>query len=281
MKIGSWKISALETGRFALDGGAMFGIVPKPLWNRTNPADEQNRIELALRVLLLRSEKRVVLVDTGIGNKLSDKEQQIYRVDHSRWTLEGSLATHGFAPSDVTDVILTHLHFDHAGGATTIRDGELVPTFPEATYHIQEKNLEWGSSPTLRDRGSYMEQDFKPLVDAGCLRTTDGPRELFEGIHLDVKNGHTMGQQMVRVTDGKSTLFFCADLFPTASHIPLPYIMGYDLQPLVTLAEKGTLLPRALEEGWILFFEHDPGTEAVRVAEGKRGIVAGENVEIG
>ncbi len=280
LQIGGYQLHAIEEGRFGLDGGSMFGIIPRPLWSRTNPPDEKNRIDLALRLLLLTSPKRNILIDTGIGKKWSAKEQEIYKISHDRFTIEGSLATVGLTVSDITDVILTHLHFDHAGGATVLRGEELAPTFPQATYHVQAGNLSWGSKPTMRDRGSYLKRDFQPLVDQKRLELIDGPTELFEGVHLEVMEGHTFSQQLVRVTDGKTTVFFCADLFPTTSHIALPYIMGYDLQPLKTLEEKQRILPRALDEGWILFFEHDPETEAATLKLGERGIVVDQGMTL-
>jgi len=276
MKIGPYELHAIDTGRFALDGGAMFGVVPKPLWNKTNPADEQNRIELALRALLIVGKGRVILVDTGIGTKFNEKQRAIYKVDHSRFDLASSLRKVGVSFAEITHVILTHLHFDHAGGATTLEGGRLKPTFPNATYIVQRRNFEWALNPSERDRASYFRDDFAPLKEHGVLELRDGTGELFPNIALEVVNGHTPGQQLVRISDGRATLLYCADLVPTTSHLALPYIMAYDLFPLTTLEEKKTYLCRASDEEWTLFFEHDPDTEAARVKRGGKGFeVAG------
>jgi glyoxylase-like metal-dependent hydrolase (beta-lactamase superfamily II) len=280
MKIAGYEIHPVETGRFALDGGAMFGIVPRVLWERTNPPDEANRIEMAMRCLLLRGHGRTVLVDAGVGTGLGRKEREIYRFEPTPGPLEASLRDLGVGREDVTDVILTHLHFDHAGGAVRREGKELVPAFPRATCHVQRRNFEWACDPSERDRASYRPDDFLPLRDAGCLSLVEGPTELLPGLHLEVVDGHTFGQQIVRVSDTSGTLLFCADLVPTASHVPLPYVMGYDLQPLVTLREKRGVYARAIEEGWILVLEHDATTEAVRVRSGRRGAEVQERLRL-
>ncbi len=280
MQIGGWQIETVDTGLFGLDGGAMFGIVPRPLWERAAPPDDRNRIDLAMRLLLLRGHDRVVLVDTGIGDKFGEKETDIYKIDASSSSLDASLAACGVRRDDITDVILTHLHFDHAGGATKLVDGELAPAFANATYHVQKRNLEWGREPSDRDRGSYLRENFDPLADAGVLETLDGPCELFPGVWLDLMNGHTFAQQLVRVTDGARTLLHCGDLVPTAAHVPIPYVMGYDLQPLETVREKREVFEKALAEDWLLVLEHDPTTEAVRLESGKRGAQVRERVRL-
>src|SRR5262249_3514990 len=262
MTVGDYQLHAIETGRFRLDGGAMFGIVPKPLWSRLTPPDDRNRIELAARALLLVGRGRRILVDNGNGSKFTEKQVDIYRLDTKTSDLTSSLARCGCAPADITDVILTHLHFDHAGGSTVRVDGELRPAFPHARYYVQQANWHQALHPTEKDRGSFMPDDFLPLKEHGVLELLDGEGELFPGISLLIANGHPSGLQLPLISGGTTNVFYCCDLFPTASHLPLPYIMAYDLRPLVTLEEKKKILPRAFEEGWTLFFEHDPAIEA-------------------
>ncbi len=270
MKIGKYEIHAIETGRFKLDGGAMFGIVPKTIWDKLNPPDDRNRIELALRTLLIIGDGRKILVDTGIGKKWEEKYIDIYGIDHTKYTLEDSLEKFGLKTSDITDVILTHLHFDHVGGATKLKDGILKPTFENATYYIQKRNLDLAMNPNEKDRASYLPENFMPLIEFNQLEVVDGEFEIFDGIELIISDGHTFGQQLVKVSDGEKTIVYCSDLIPTSSHIPIPYVMAYDLQPLVTMEEKKKLLKKAVEENWILFFEHDPYADCATVKMGKR-----------
>lgn len=272
MQIGKYKLFAVNSGFFKLDGGAMFGIIPKPLWEKTNSADSHNRIKLATRNLLLISDSRKILVDTGMGDKFDKKSSQIYDIDQHEYSLEKSLAEHGVSLDQVTDVILTHLHFDHTGGSTKLENGKLVPTFKNAEYYVSEKNFNWGSNPSERDRGSYLKDSFIPLAEEGILKFYD--RQFDDEIEFIEVNGHTFGQNLIKISDASNTVLYCADLFPTASHIPLPYIMGYDLQPLVTLEEKKKIIPKAVEESWILFFEHDPETAAARVVKSEKGYKA-------
>lgn len=273
MKIGKFEILPVETGRFALDGGAMFGVVPKPLWDRTNPADERNRITLAARALLVRDGTRTILVDNGNGTKFTDKQRDIYRLDTTGSELVSSLAGLQCTPADVTDVVLTHLHFDHAGGSTVREGKDLVPAFPNARYYVQKTHWDQAMDPTPRDRGSFMPDDFLPLQREGVLDFVEGECELFPGFRVLVMNGHTAAQQLPLISDGRTTLLYCCDLIPTASHIPLPYIMAYDLRPMTTLEEKTRILGQAERDRWILFFEHDPVIPAGRVRKGERGIV--------
>lgn len=256
--VGAWQVQVLETGTLRLDGGSMFGSVPKPLWSRTHPADERNRIELAMRVLLLEGHGRRVLVDTGIGDKFSPKLADIYGVDQSRHTLERSLADIGLGVGDVTDVILTHLHFDHAGGATRDAGGTLVPRLPNARYHVQRRNWENAQRPNPRERASYMPENFAPLEAAGVLRLWEGPGEPWPGVEVFTAEGHTRGQQLVRVHGGGTTLYYVADLIPTRSHVRIPFVMGYDVAAIETMAEKRALLERASAENAWVCLEHDP-----------------------
>jgi len=259
LKVAGYTLHAVENGEFALDGGAMFGVVPRPLWERTNPADPKNRIDMRLRSLLLRSADRTVLIDAGMGAKWSGKQRDIYRLDLSRSSTSGSLGALGVSFEDVTDVILTHLHFDHAGGSTVrLEDGTLAPAFPRATYWIQAEHLEWAKAPSERDGASFAPDDFLPLLDAGRLRTVEGEAEILPGVRVLVFHGHTPAMQLPLIRDEENTVFYCADLIPMHSHLRLPYIMGYDLRPLVTLREKKQILARASKEGWLLFLEHEP-----------------------
>lgn len=280
MKIGPYTLTPIETGTFALDGGAMFGVVPKTLWSKTNPADEQNRISMALRALLLQTDGKNILIDTGMGDKYDDKTKAIYKLDHTSNTLLGSLEKRGLAPADITHVIQTHLHFDHCGGLVTqLSGGSLQPTFPNAKVYVQRENLKWARNPTEKDRASYLKNDWEPIIAEGLLEELDGPGEIMPGIELMIFNGHTRAQQLPHIHDDAGNhVFFSADLFPTRGHVPLPYIMGYDNFPLTTLEEKRALVPRAYEERWMLFFEHDPENALVRIGSTPKGFRAGEVV---
>ncbi len=280
MTIGPYTIHAVETGRFRLDGGAMFGIIPRPLWSKTNPPDERNRITLAARCLLIVGTGRTILVDAGNGDKYSEKQRDIYAFDDAPSTLFASLAALGVAPEAVTDVLLTHLHFDHAGGSTRRVAGELVPAFPNARYAVQRAHWEQAMHPTEKDRGSFMPDDYMPLVHHRVLEFLDGEGEFLPGIDLVLTNGHTAAQQLPKISDGRSTLLYCCDLLPTTAHLPLPYIMAYDLRPLVTLEDKKRILARAVEEDWTLFFEHDPSTAAGKAVRTDKGYAFGHAVTL-
>ncbi len=275
-KIGCYAVHSIETGTFALDGGAMFGIVPKPVWEKTNPADELNRIEMRLRTLLLiealpdGKRGRVVLIDNGIGAKWSEKHAKMYKIDHERWSVDRELAAHGVALADVTDLIATHLHFDHMGGTTRREGNELIPNFPNARVWVQNQNWDLAYHPNEKDRASYLAENFDCYNGSSklnLLTTAYGAREeILPGIHVRISNGHTPGMQMVEVSDPNHALIYCADGVPTASHVRTPYIMGYDCFPLTMMEEKKKLLREAEERGMILFFEHCPRAEAASVA---------------
>lgn len=277
MQIGDYQVHALEVGRFALDGGAMFGVVPRTIWERRNPPDALNRIPLALRILLLVSPQRVVLVDTGIGDKFAPRQQEMYAIAPGGG-LDAALAGKGLTPADVTDVILTHLHFDHAGGATRYAGENLVPSFPAARYWVQRRNWDWAHSQNERDRASYLPENYAPLEAHGQLRLLDEGGEILPGIHAELSDGHTIGQQLIRVAAGGQQLLYAADILPTSSHLALPFIMGYDLQPLLTLEEKRRLLNQAAAENWLIVFEHDPQMAACRVRQGAKGVELAEAI---
>jgi glyoxylase-like metal-dependent hydrolase (beta-lactamase superfamily II) len=269
-------LDALESGTFALDGGAMFGVVPKPLWEKKIAADAQNRIKLAARCLLIRTAGRVIVVDVGLGSQWNDKERGIYSIGTS--TLDAELARVGLARTEVTDVILTHLHFDHAGGALAA-DGTLF--FPAATYHLQRRHWEWAHQPSERDRGSFREQTFARLGQTGALHLIDGEAELFPGVRLILSEGHTVALQLVRVESDSEWLVFCADLIPTSAHLAPAWSMGYDLHPLTVIEEKKMLVAEALEDRGILFFEHDPEIAACRIREERGQVVVAERIQFG
>jgi len=271
MQIGPYQLQSVETGRFRLDGGAMFGVVPWVFWSRTNRPDERQRIELAARCLLIRGNGKTILVDVGNGTKWPDKLRDIYGLDNRQSELLSSLQALGVRRDDVTDVILTHLHFDHAGGSTLRVDGKLELTFPRARYYIQRAHWDHAQHPNEKDRASFITEDYALLMDRKVLEFIDGETQLFPGIDLIVCNGHTTAQQLPKISGDGSTMLFCCDLIPTASHIPFPYIMAYDLRPLTTLEEKKRILSLAHERSWILFLEHDPAVEALRLQRTEKG----------
>jgi glyoxylase-like metal-dependent hydrolase (beta-lactamase superfamily II) len=270
LTLGGWTLTPVETGYLWLDGGSMFGSVPKPLWSRTNPADERNRIRLAMRCLLAEGHGRRVLVDDGIGTKFPPKLVDIYRVEQDEQNLERSLAALGLTPADISDVVLTHLHFDHAGGSTRRDDGgRLVPRLPNARYYVQRRNWENALHPNPRERASYLPENFAPLEQSGVLDRWDGPQSPWPGFELVLADGHTRGQQLPRFSGTEGAAYFVADLIPTAAHVRIPYVMGYDVAAIETMEEKRALLARAVaEHAWILL-EHDPATAWARpVADG-------------
>lgn len=267
MRLGQFELFCLSDGFFGLDGGAMFGVVPKPIWERTNPPDERNRIRLALRPLLIVAGKERVLVDTGIGDKWDAKSTDIYRIEHTD-DIESSLARAGFLPEDVTKVILTHLHFDHAGAATKLGPGgKPVPRFPNARHYVQQKEWNAALTPNRRSRASYAPADFLPIQEAGLLELIDGDFQLEPGIELTITGGHTPGHQVVLLHSDGNTAIFWGDLIPTSSHIATPYIMGYDLLPLETMAQKEKLVGQAIAGRWVSFFEHDPDNACGTICE--------------
>lgn len=255
------RVTTLDAGSLWLDGGAMFGVVPKPLWSRRTEVDERNRIPLAMRCLLVETAQRKVLVDTGLGSKEGEKFREIYRVsnDGSPTRLEQSLRSFGTEPEEIDLVVNTHLHFDHAGGNTKFeRDGSIRPAFPNARYVIRRGEWEFARQENERVRASYLEDNFVPLEKAGCVAFVDEDAEVAPGVWVIRTPGHTPHHQSVLIELGATRLFYLADLVPTRAHLPLPWVMGYDVEPLISLETKRRALTRAGAEGWILGFEHDP-----------------------
>ena len=268
-RIGDFALHAIECGRLRLDGGAMFGVVPKVLWQRYAPADDRNRIQLSMRALLLERHDRLILIDNGAGDKHGARFRDMFNLEEC--TLERSLERAGFGADEVTDVIITHLHFDHAGGSTIRMGNRCAPRFKNATYHVQRDHFENAEKPNPRERASFLPDDFEPLNASGQLNLVEGPGPFLPGVELIVINGHTTAQQIVRVAGPEGTLVYVADLLPTVHHLRLPWIMAYDIRPLVTLEEKMAFLNEALKNNWQLFFEHDPEIAIAGVKESGRG----------
>lgn len=281
MQIGDYKISTIECGTLGLDGGAMFGIVPKTIWEKTNPADERNRITLAMRAMLIQGGGKNILVECGAGDKLNDKLKGIYSIDYSQYSLDSSLSKAGVNTEDITDVVITHLHFDHTGGATRLNnEGTLTASFPNATYYIHQDQWNTAHNPTPRDKASYFHENYELLSNNGQLELVKNEGELFAGIETVVVNGHTTGQMLIKISGGDRVLMYISDLVPTASHLPVPFLMGYDLEPLKTMEEKERVLSQAVEENWILFYGHDPFRAASGVIKSDKGFMTGEEVNI-
>jgi glyoxylase-like metal-dependent hydrolase (beta-lactamase superfamily II) len=284
-RVGRLTCHTLEGGRQHLDGGAMFGVVPKPLWEQQIQPDARNRIPLALRCLLIEHDAGLVLVDNGIGNKESDKFRRIYGVENAGASgmtqLHDALRELGFAPSDIRFMIDTHLHFDHAGGNTHVEEVEgtepqdrpAALSFPNATYVVQRQELEFATHTNERTAASYLRRNFDPVTQAGRWRLVDGDLDVLPGIRLMRTPGHVPHLQSVLVQDGGDTVCFVSDLVPTTAHLPLPWIMGYDLEPMVTLASKRRVLTQAQREGWILIFEHDPERGIGRVGHDGKSFI--------
>tara|TARA_B100000378_G_scaffold191663_1_gene155843 strand:- start:2832 stop:3680 length:849 start_codon:yes stop_codon:yes gene_type:complete len=265
MLIGSYQLYSIETSEFALDGGAMFGIIPKPLWEKEVPADEQNRITMVTRSLLLVSDDHKIIIDTGNGTKWQEKFRDIYRIELDNLNLEKSLAKYNFSPGDITDVYCTHLHFDHVGGNTKIVAGKLEPVFPNAKYWVQNENWELANSPSEKDAGSFMSADWSVLLENNMIHFVDGKESFLPEIENHLTYGHTTGLMHPIIGDSTNKLIYMADLIPMAAHIPLPWVMAYDIHPALTVQEKGEILPTIVDEDWIIFFEHDPVYQAATV----------------
>lgn len=270
------ELYTIDTGFFKLDGGAMFGVVPKSIWQKLNPADENNMCTWAMRCLLIKDGKRLILVDNGIGNKQDAKFFSYYYL-HGDATLDSSLAAHGFHRDDITDVFLTHLHFDHCGGSI-IREGErLVPAFKNAVYWSNEAHWKWATQPNEREKASFLKDNILPIQESGQLQfiQQQDNAAFTENISIRFVHGHTDAMMLPQIRYKGRTLVFMADLLPSTGHLPVPYVMAYDMFPLTTLQEKKSFLQEALEQQYILFFEHDPKTECCTLQQTDRGIRAG------
>jgi glyoxylase-like metal-dependent hydrolase (beta-lactamase superfamily II) len=264
---------SINTGHFKLDGGAMFGVVPKSIWNKSNPADENNMCSWALRCLLIEDGKRLILVDNGMGNKQDAKFFGYYFL-HGNDSLEKSLNNYGFTAGDITDMVLTHLHFDHCGGSINYNSDrtKLEPAFKNATYYCNEKHWQWATHPNPREKASFLKENILPIQESGQLKFIDTSTQLIDNLSFMEVNGHTEGMMLPIINYKNGTVAYMADLIPSASHIPIPYVMGYDTRPLETLKEKESLLNKAIEHNWTLFFEHDPNIECVSLQKTEKGV---------
>ena len=271
------QIHVLNTGFFKLDGGAMFGVVPKTIWQKTNPADDFNMCTWAMRSLLIEDGNRLILVDTGIGNKQSDKFFSHYFL-HGTDSLDGNLQKLGFSKDDITDVFLTHLHFDHCGGSIEWNESKsgYRPAFNNATFWSTENHWEWATRPNPREKASFLSENILPIQESGQLkflqRQDNFTSNCFQNINVLFVDGHTESMMIPHITYKGRTIVFMADLLPSVGHIPLPYVMGYDTRPLITLSEKETFLNRAADEEFILFFQHDSVNECCTVHHSEKGV---------
>jgi glyoxylase-like metal-dependent hydrolase (beta-lactamase superfamily II) len=274
MRLGELDLHIVQDGRFRLDGGAMFGVVPKVLWERKLRPDGRNRIPVATNCLLVKGRDFVLLVDAGLGQRWDSKSRELYGIEHET-TLAQSLARHGVVPQDVDAVILSHLHFDHVGAATVRHEDSLKPAFPNAAIYVQSAELEHARRPNERDRASYRSEDWETLVAAGQLETISGEREIRPGITAVPVRGHNEGMQAVRIESMGFTAFFFSDSLPTSAHVPVPWIMGYDMYPVELVQNKKRLTDQAAREGWLAIFVHDPNVAWGKIVDeinGKRRV---------
>ena len=272
------KLYAIETGNFKLDGGAMFGVVPKTIWNKTNPADANNLIDIAARCLLIEDANRLILIDTGMGNKQSEKFFGYYSLWGSH-SLDASLAKHGFHRDDITDVFMTHLHFDHCGGSIQWNKDKTgyEPAFKNAKFWTNENHWQWATQPNAREKASFLSENILPMQESGQLHFIQLPEGDFGastemGFDIFYADGHTEKQMLPHISYNGKTIVFCADLLATAGHIPLPYVMGYDTRPLLTVPEKNKVLTAAADHNHFLFLEHDAHNEIITVQHTEKGV---------
>ncbi|GFD78230.1 MULTISPECIES: MBL fold metallo-hydrolase [Tenacibaculum] len=267
------RIYPIETGNFKLDGGAMFGVVPKTIWQKTNPADENNMISMGMRCMLIEDGDRLTLIDTGIGNKQSDKFFGYYYL-YGDFSLDTSLAKHGFHRDDITDVFLTHLHFDHCGGSIQWNKDRTgyEPAFKNARFWSNQRHWDWAVHPNAREKASFLKENILPIEESGQLNFLHLNAKDYVGFDVLFKDGHTEKQMLPKIEYQGKTLVFMADLLPTAGHIPLPYVMGYDTRPLLTLKEKEAFLNEAADKEFYLFLEHDAYNEVITVKHTEKGV---------
>ena len=272
------KVYTIDTGYFKLDGGAMFGVVPKVLWSRTNPADENNLCPWAMRSLLLEDGNKLILIDNGIGDKQDDKFLKHYYL-HGDVSLNSSLEKLGYSPSDITDVFLTHLHFDHCGGSVkwNMDRSGFEMTFKNAKYWSNKDHWQWATKPNNREKASFLKENIIPIQESGHLNFVEQEGELFKDFSTLFVNGHTEAQMIPFIQYKGKTLVFAADLLPSTGHIPLPYVMGYDTRPLISLEEKDRFLNLAYEKQYLLFMEHDPFHELIDLRRTEKGIRMNNN----
>ena len=269
------KIYTINTGHFKLDGGAMFGVVPKVIWNKLNPADEDNLCPWAMRCMLIEDDNRLILVDNGVGDKQDAKFFGHYHL-HGEDSLDKSLQQLGFHHSDITDVILTHLHFDHCGGSIVRKNDKLIPAFPKANYWSNERHWQWATMPNDREKASFLKENILPIEESGQLNMVRIPETgnayFSDSISIRYVHGHTDAMMLPQITYKGKIIVFMADLIPAVAHLPVPYVMAYDMFPLTSLLEKKSFLEEALEKEYILFFEHDPVHECCTLQQTERGI---------
>lgn len=272
------KLYPIETGNFKLDGGAMFGVVPKTIWNKTNPADDNNLIDIAARCLLIEDGSRLILIDTGMGDKQSDKFFGYYSLWGSH-SLDKSLAKYGFHRDDITDVFMTHLHFDHCGGSIQWNKDRTgyEPAFKNATFWSNENHWQWATEPNVREKASFLKENIIPMQESGQMRFIQRPEEDYLvkselGFGILFVDGHTEKQMIPHLQYQDKTIVFCADLLATAGHIPIPYVMGYDTRPLLTMPEKTKFMNLAAENNYYLFLQHDAHNEIITVEKTERGV---------
>lgn len=280
IKFGAFTINAIQTGKFKLDGGAMFGVVPKTLWSRKIEADILNRIPMGMRSLVIHSEatNRIYLIDTGIGTKFDEKFEKIYEIDFSEGTLESGLNNLGLDRGDVTDIVFTHLHFDHCGGTSSlnIKSGESEIIFPNSNLWVTKSHWDTATNPNQREKASFLLENIRPIGQHDKLCLNDDNYIFEENFESIVVNGHTLGQQLPMLKDGDRRLVFAADLFPTFAHVPVPWVMGYDMYPITTMHERERLLNQAVDEQWNFFLEHDAFNEIIRVGRDGKNYSATE-----
>ncbi len=267
------KLYSINAGYFKLDGGAMFGVVPKSIWQKLNPPDERNLCNWAMRCLLIEDDKRLILIDNGMGNKQDEKFFGLYYLNGDD-TLEKSLAKYGFTKDDITDVFLTHLHFDHCGGSIERMNDALLPAFRNANYWSNEKHWQWATNPNDREKASFLKENILPIKESGKLKFIESKEgvEFTKNIHIRFVSGHTESMMLPQINYKGKTVIYMADLLPSVAHIPVPYVMAYDTRPLETLKEKKSFLIEAQQENYILFFEHDPETECCSLQLTEKGV---------
>lgn len=269
----------INAGSFKLDGGAMFGVVPKSIWNKLNPADDQNLCTWATRCLLIEEGNKKILIDTGIGDKQDDKFKSHFQPQND-YSLLSSLEKVGVHPDDITDVVLTHLHFDHCGGAVSRNNDQLITTFPNANYWSNEKHWNWAINPNAREAASFLKENILPIKESGQLQFIQQGDSPFSFIELEWVSGHTTGMMLPIIHHENRSIAYAADLIPSAGHIRIPYVMAYDMQPHLTLQEKQSFLGRVLSKDQIIFFEHDPVIECASIHQTERGIVLNETLKL-